>query len=60
MGNSEPDHQNNSKVGLWVVGVCGVAIFALATYMNYGPGFRHASATDIGATVAPASPATEK
>jgi hypothetical protein len=46
-GNSDKEE----KLTPWVIGILGIVVFAIATYMNYGQEFFHPrTATDISAT----------
>jgi hypothetical protein len=52
--NNEPDKPE--KLTPWMIGIFGVVVFAIATYINYGSEFFHPrTATDISATTSPKS-----
>ena len=41
------------KATPWVIGIFGIVVFAIATYINYGDSWRSHTATDISASSAP-------
>jgi hypothetical protein len=47
------DPNKQEKLTPWVIGALAVALFAIATYLNYGGSLHARTATDVSANGAP-------